>query len=73
MEGRSFGQIVGFCGDWQDQQQLRIFDAGTHQLSTIPGSNGLRTARSNLAGGYISAVSVDDRRLVLFNRCTSQW
>lgn len=68
----AFGQIVTF-GVGQQKEQIRIFDLKTHAVSVLPNSSGMWTARWSPAGNYISAVTADNRKLMLFDLEKSTW
>jgi Tol biopolymer transport system component len=52
---------------------IRILDMNTRQLSTLPGSTGLFSARWSPNGRYIAALNSDSRVLVLFDLRTQKW
>ena len=59
---RTTGQLVIHILDWK-----------THQLSDVPGSEGLWTARWSPDGRYIAALTEDSRNLMLFDFRTTHW
>lgn len=68
----AFGQIVIF-GVGQQTEQIRILDLKSHTVSVVPNSSGLWTARWSPTGNYISAVTADNRKLMLFDVDKSTW
>jgi serine/threonine protein kinase/Tol biopolymer transport system component len=52
---------------------IRIFDLATRQISTLPGSQGMYSPRWSPDGRYIPALSIDSKRLLLFDFQTQQW
>jgi Tol biopolymer transport system component/predicted Ser/Thr protein kinase len=52
---------------------IRIFDVGTHQVSTLPGSNGLYSPRWSPDGRYIVGMPFQSRSLMLFDFATQKW
>jgi serine/threonine protein kinase/Tol biopolymer transport system component len=52
---------------------LRILDIQTHQISTLPGSQGLFSPRWSPDGRYILALPFDSRSLKLFDLTTQRW
>jgi eukaryotic-like serine/threonine-protein kinase len=57
----------------QDNAAIYILDLKTRQVSTVPGSDGLFSPRWSLDGGHLSALSVDSKRLVLYDFKTQKW
>jgi Tol biopolymer transport system component len=51
----------------------RILDVSTHQVSALPGSTGLYSARWSPSGRYIFAMTTDSRVLMLFDFQTQKW
>jgi serine/threonine protein kinase len=64
-------QFSGAPGD--TDSAIRVLDLKTHQVSTLPGSQGLFAARWSLDGRYIVALSWDSLSLVLFDFQTQKW
>ena len=54
-------------------ETIQIFDLRTHQVATLPDSMNLWTPRWSPDGRYISAVTVADRSLRLFDVSTQSW
>ena len=54
-------------------ETIQIYDLRTHQVSTLPDSTNLWTPRWSPDGRYISAVTVADRSLRLFDVSTRSW
>jgi DNA-binding winged helix-turn-helix (wHTH) protein/Tol biopolymer transport system component len=52
---------------------IHILNLKTGQLSQVPGSEGLWTARWSPDGRYIAAMTADARTLMLFDFHTSRW
>ena len=52
---------------------LRIFDLATHQLSTLPGSQGLFSPRWSPDARHVAALNSDLTRLLLFDFQTQKW
>ena len=53
--------------------QIQLFDLSTHQLSTIPDSEGLFSPRWSPDGRFIAAQSSDSRQIMLFDVQKKQW
>jgi serine/threonine protein kinase/Tol biopolymer transport system component len=52
---------------------IRILDVKTHQISTVPGSNGLYSPRWSPDGRYVVAMPFDSRSLMLFDFAAQRW
>jgi serine/threonine protein kinase/Tol biopolymer transport system component len=63
--------FAGAAGD--PASTIRILDLPTHQISTVPGSQGMYSPRWSPNGRYIPAVSADSKRLLLFDFLTQKW
>lgn len=53
--------------------KIRRLDLRTHQISILPGSEGLYSARWSPDGRYVVASAVDDSRLMAFELATQKW
>jgi eukaryotic-like serine/threonine-protein kinase len=68
------GSKIVFAGPAADAtSSIRVFDLATRQVSTLPGSQGMYSPRWSPDGRYIPALSVDSRKLLLFDFQTQQW
>jgi Tol biopolymer transport system component len=68
------GSKIVFAGPAADAaSSIRIFDVATRQISTLPGSQGMYSPRWSPDGRYIPALSVDSKRLLLFDFQIQQW
>lgn len=52
---------------------IRILDLNTHQISALPGSQGLFSPRWSADGRYVPALSSDLTRLLVFDFQTQKW
>jgi Tol biopolymer transport system component len=52
---------------------IRIVDLSTHEVTTVPGSDGLFSPRWSPDGRYIAALSVDNTKVMLFDYKTQKW
>jgi len=52
---------------------IHVLDLKTRQVSTLPGSEGLFSPHWSPDGRYVLAMSVDSRKLMLFDFSTHQW
>jgi serine/threonine protein kinase/Tol biopolymer transport system component len=67
------GRIV-FSGQPADKTSaIRVVDLKTHQVSTLPGSQGLCSPRWSPDGRYIAAMPTDLLSLMLFDFRTQKW
>ena len=67
------GSKVVFSGPLGPKALIRILDLTTHQISALPGSEGLFGPRWSPDGRYVSAVSSDITKLLLFDFQTQKW
>jgi Tol biopolymer transport system component len=68
------GTKIAFGGPPGDPNStIRIFDVGTHQVSTLPGSSGLYSPRWSPDGRYIIGMPFHGRSLMLFDFTTQKW
>src|SRR5208282_111578 len=69
------GSRLAFGGNVGNAEPLviHVFDLKTRRLSTLPGSEGLWTARWSPDGRYIAAVTRDWRTVMLFDFRTGRW
>jgi Tol biopolymer transport system component len=68
------GKQIVFGDEWSaDHPAIQILDTNTHQISTIPGSEGLFSPRWSPDGRYIAALSTDFTRLMLFDFRMRKW
>lgn len=69
----AFGGLVNPATRKPGSLFIHIFDLKKHRLSTVPGSEGLWTARWSPDGRYIAAVTEDSHSLMLFDFRTRKW
>jgi eukaryotic-like serine/threonine-protein kinase len=68
------GSKIVFAGGSADaSSSIQILDLATHQISTLPGSQGMFSPRWSPDGRYIPALSSDSKRLLLFDFQTQKW
>jgi Tol biopolymer transport system component len=69
----AFGGMTQPAERTSGQLVIQILNLKTGQVSTVPGSEGLWTARWSPDGQYIAALTQDSRHLVLFDFRTKRW
>ena len=68
------GSKIVFAGSSADATSaIQIFDVATHQITTVPGSQGFFSPRWSPDGRYIPAYSSDLTRAMLFDSQTQKW
>jgi Tol biopolymer transport system component len=68
------GSKIIFGGRSNDStSEIRLLDLTTHQVATLPGSQGLYSPRWSPNGRYIPAFSADATRLLLFDFQSQKW
>ncbi len=66
-------RIVFGCPSHDPNITIRILDVKTHQISTLPGSNGLFSPRWSPDGRSLVAMPFDSTSLMLFDFATQKW
>jgi Tol biopolymer transport system component len=66
-------KIVFGRGSGNPSSTIRILDLATHQVSTLPDSQGRYSPRWSPDGRYIPALSADSTKLMLFDLHTQKW
>jgi Tol biopolymer transport system component len=66
------GKIV-FSGSIDPHSNIRVLDMSSHQVTTLPGSEGFYYPRWSPDGRYILAAPVDSMTLLLFDFQTGKW
>ncbi len=69
----AFGRVSDVMGKEEGPRQLEIVDLRTGKVEAIPGSDGLFSPRWSPDGRYIAALSLDQRRLLLFDTASRAW
>lgn len=68
------GTKIVFGNESNDPQSaIHILDLTTHQVSSLPASQGLYSPRWSPDGRYVSAFSADSKTLLLFDFQTQKW
>ena len=74
-DGKSlvFGRVTDLMGMESGPRNLQILNLATHQTQLVPGSDGLFSPRWSPDGRYIAALSLDQRRLMLYDTAAGKW
>jgi Tol biopolymer transport system component len=68
------GSSIMFGYLWNAENlSIRVANLKTHQLTTIPGSEGLFSPRWSPNGKYIAALSPDFTKVMIFDFATQKW
>ena len=68
-----FGDVVADAVGNQNALKIRVMNFKTHEIRTIPGSDGLFSPRWSPNGRYIAALTPDFKRLMLFDFKSEKW
>jgi Tol biopolymer transport system component/DNA-binding winged helix-turn-helix (wHTH) protein len=68
-----FGRSPQYLGEDTVPKALYVIDLKTRKRVTLPGSEGLFSPRWSPNGRYIAAISLNQRRMVIFDRTTETW
>src|SRR5579871_2315062 len=68
------GTKIVFGNESNDPQSaIHVLDLATHQVSSLPASQGLYSPRWSPDGRYVSAFSTDSKTLLIFDFQTQKW
>jgi Tol biopolymer transport system component len=68
------GSSIMYGYFWNDQKMsIRVANLKTHQVTTVPGSEGLFSPRWSPNGQYIAALSPDFTKVMIFDFATQKW
>jgi Tol biopolymer transport system component/DNA-binding winged helix-turn-helix (wHTH) protein len=68
-----FGRVPDLMGKESGPRNLQILDLRTHSLRAVPASDGLFSPRWSPDGRYIAAISLDERKLMIFDVTQQRW
>jgi len=68
-----FGRMPDYVAEASVPKAIHLLDLRTRQVSKIPGSDGLFSPDWSPGGRYILAITLDHRKLMLFDLETRQW
>src|SRR5262249_44564873 len=57
----------------RDTQTIHLIDLNTLEVTRLPASEGMYSPRWSQDGRYITALSTDAQRLMLFDRVSEKW
>jgi Tol biopolymer transport system component/DNA-binding winged helix-turn-helix (wHTH) protein len=69
----AFGRVPDLMGKETGLRAIQVLDLRTHALTVLPGSEGLFSPRWSPDGRYISAISLDESKLMLFDVARRTW
>jgi serine/threonine protein kinase len=72
-DGRKIVFATNMFGSSTHESYIRILDLASHQITTLPGSDGKFSPRWSPDGQFIKADSLDVSTLYIFNTKTRQW
>jgi Tol biopolymer transport system component len=67
------GSQLAFGGTGAGQNGIHILDLKTHQVSTLPGTDGMFSPRWSPDGRYLVALRAHEQGLMVFDFKTRQW
>jgi Tol biopolymer transport system component len=68
-----FGRMPDYVAEASVPKAIHVLDLRTKQVSQIPGSDGLFSPDWSPGGRYILAITLDHRKLMLFDLETRRW
>lgn len=69
----AFGRINDFMGKETAARTIEMVHVATGQVEELPGSEGLFSPRWSPNGKYMAALSLDQRRVMLYDFATKRW
>jgi Tol biopolymer transport system component len=68
-----FGRVPDLMGMESGLRAIQILDLRTHALTVLPNSEGLFSPRWSPDGRYIAAITLDERKLMLYDVAKRSW
>jgi len=74
-DGKSlvFGSVPELMGEEKAPKSLKIFELITHRVTEITNSQGLYSPRWSPDGRFIAAITLDQKKLMLYDTKTAVW
>jgi Tol biopolymer transport system component len=74
-DGRSivFGRLPEYMGETASHKELQVVDLQSGATTVLPNSTGLFSPRWSPDGHYIAAITLDQRRLMLYDLAARHW
>jgi Tol biopolymer transport system component len=69
----AFGAIPELMGQSDLSSSLMIMELATHSVTTIPNSQGMYSPKWSPDGRYISALTLEQKKLMLYDTKTARW
>ena len=68
-----FGRLPDLMAEASQPKAIYTVDLATHVMTKLPGSDGLFSPRWSANGKYIAALSIDQKKLMLFDVAARSW
>jgi Tol biopolymer transport system component/DNA-binding winged helix-turn-helix (wHTH) protein len=68
-----FGRFPNYAAEATAPKDIRILDLASKSVSILPESTGMFSPRWSPDGRYIAAMTLDQHRLMVFDRNTAKW
>lgn len=68
-----FGRLPDLMAEAAQPKAIYTVDLATHTMTKLPGSDGLFSPRWSANGKYIAALSIDQKKLMLFDVAARSW
>jgi Tol biopolymer transport system component/DNA-binding winged helix-turn-helix (wHTH) protein len=68
-----FGRLPDLMAEASQPKAIYTVDLATHKVTELPGSNGLFSPRWSANSKYIAALSIDQKKLMLYDTSTRTW
>jgi Tol biopolymer transport system component/DNA-binding winged helix-turn-helix (wHTH) protein len=68
-----FGRLPDLMAEASRPKAIYTVDLASHAMAKLPGSDGLFSPRWSANGKYIAALSIDQKKLMLFDLATKTW
>ncbi len=68
-----FGRLPDLMAEASQPKAIYTVDLATKAMTKLPGSDGLFSPRWSADGKYIAALSIDQKKLMLFDTATHTW